>query len=133
MIGNVIYGFYSVIKQLFVSHHVVGEIYGPVGIATLVGDAARLGFLYVLQLTAVLSTIIAVVNFLPFPALDGGRVFFLILEGLRGKPVNQRLEAMMHNIGFALLMTLLLFVTFHDIARLSSGLLGWWQKLGGML
>ncbi|MFA6409964.1 MAG: RIP metalloprotease RseP [Candidatus Buchananbacteria bacterium] len=132
MIWSVIYGFYVILKNLIVSRHLIGEVYGPVGIATLVGDAARSGFLYVMQFTAVLSVIIAVINFLPFPALDGGRVFFLLLEAIRKKPINQKLEAAMHNIGFALLMILVVVVTFRDIARISSGFLNWWQKIIGL-
>ncbi len=107
----------------------IGDVYGPVGIATLVGDAARMGFLYLLQFTATLSVIIAVINFLPFPALDGGRVLFIIIEGIRGKAVNQKIEAIIHNIGFALLMVLVLVVTFRDISRLSSGFVNWWQNI----
>ena len=132
MIGGIISGLYLVFKSLITSRELIGEVYGPVGIAGLVGDAVKLGFLYILQLTAALSVIIAVINFLPFPALDGGRVFFLLIEGLRGKPVNQRLETLMHNIGFALLMILVVIVTFRDIARISSGFLGWWQKISGL-
>ncbi|MFA6321873.1 MAG: RIP metalloprotease RseP [Candidatus Buchananbacteria bacterium] len=132
MIGSVLYGFYVMLSSLIVSHQVIGEVYGPVGIASLVGDAARMGFLYILQFTAVLSVIIAVINFLPFPALDGGRVFFLIIEAIRRKPVNQKLEAMMHNLGFAFLMILVILVTFRDIARVSSGFLNWWQKITGL-
>jgi regulator of sigma E protease len=132
MIGGIIYGFYLILKSLIISHQMIGEVYGPVGIATLVGDAARAGFLYVLQFTAVLSIIIAVMNFLPFPALDGGRVFFLLIEAIRRKPVNQRFEAAMHNLGFALLMILVVIVTFRDIARISSGFLNWWQSISGL-
>ena len=80
MIGGVFFGFYLIIKSLIVSQELIGEVYGPVGIATLVGDAVKLGFLYVIHFTAVLSIIIAVINFLPFPALDGGRVLFLLIE-----------------------------------------------------
>src|SRR3989344_8648254 len=133
MIGGVIYGFYLIIVNLVVSQKLIGEVYGPVGIATLVGDAARLGFLYVMQFTAVLSVIIAVINFLPFPALDGGRVMFLLIEAVRGKPVNQKFEATMHNIGFALLMMLVVVVTYNDIARISGGFLEWSQRLFGTL
>jgi len=132
MVGSILSGLYLIFKNLVVSRELIGEVYGPVGIAGLVGDAVKLGFLYIIQLTAALSVIIAVINFLPFPALDGGRVFFLLIEGLRGKPVNQRLEALMHNIGFALLMILVVIVTFRDIARISSGFLGWWQKISGL-
>ena len=129
MIWAVIYGFYFIIKNLIISHEMVGEVYGPIGIATLVGDAARMGFLYVMQITAALSVIIAVINFLPFPALDGGRVLFLLIEAIRKKPINQKFENAMHNIGFALLMILILIVTFKDIARISTG---WWDKIAGL-
>ncbi|NUM25413.1 MAG: site-2 protease family protein [Candidatus Buchananbacteria bacterium] len=132
MIGGVIFGFFLIIKSLVVSQELIGDVYGPVGIAGLVGDAARLGFLYLMQFTAALSVIIAVINFLPFPALDGGRVAFLLLEAVRKKPVNPKLEALMHNIGFALLMILVVIVTFRDIARVSAGFLNWWNSLGGM-
>ena len=131
MIWAVISGFYLIIKNLIINKQMIGEVYGPVGIATLVGDAARLGLLYLLQFTAVLSVIIAVINFLPFPALDGGRVLFLLIEGMRGKPINQKFEALMHNLGFALLMILVLVVTFRDIARVSSGFFGWWDSITG--
>jgi len=131
-IGGVLYGFYAMLKNLIVDRQMIGEVYGPVGIAGMVGDAARMGFLYVLQFTAILSILIAVINFLPFPALDGGRVFFLIIEGIRRKPVNQRFEAAMHNIGFALLMIMVVIVTFRDIARVSSGFVNWWQKISGL-
>ena len=125
MIWTIIFSFFLIIQSLIVSHELIGEVYGPIGIATLVGDAARLGFLYILQLTATLSVIIAVINFLPFPALDGGRAFFLFIEALRGKPINAKVENLMHNVGFILLLLLLLLVTLKDISRLSAGLFGW--------
>ena len=78
---------------------------------------AKLGFVYILQFTALLSANLAVVNFLPFPALDGGRVLFLIIEKFKGSPVKRDLEATIHYIGFALLMVLVVFVTFKDIAK----------------
>ena len=126
MVWQIIAGFFLVIKNLIVSRELIADVYGPVGIANLVGDAARLGFIYILQFTAMLSVIIAVINFFPFPALDGGRVFFLLLEGIRGKPVNQKFETIMHNSGFILLMLLMVLVTFRDIARFSGN---WWEKI----
>ena len=124
IIVGIFVGFYLIIKSLLVSGQLIGEVYGPVGIATLVGDAASLGFIYVLQLTAILSVIIAVINYLPFPALDGGRVLFLIIEAVRGRPVNQRFENAAHNIGFGLLLLLILLVTYRDIVRITGGFLG---------
>lgn len=129
MIGAILFGFFFIIKTLLFSGEMVGEVYGPIGIAGLIGDAARLGFLYLMQFTAILSIIIAVINFLPFPALDGGRIVFLVIEGIRGKPVNQKIENTVHNVGFALLMILILVVTYNDIARASTGLLDWAAKL----
>jgi regulator of sigma E protease len=122
MIGWIIYSFYFLLKNLIFSGELAADVYGPVGIASMVGDAARLGLIYLLQFTATLSTIIAVINFLPFPALDGGRVVFLFIEGIRKKAVNQRIENLVHNVGFMLLMFLILLVTLRDINRVSSGL-----------
>jgi regulator of sigma E protease len=121
MAVGVLVGFFVMIKSLLGFGQVVGEVYGPVGIASLVGDAARQGFLYILQFTAILSVIIAVINFLPFPALDGGRVFFLIIEAIRKKPVDPKIENAMHNVGFMLLMLLVVFITYRDIARMVTG------------
>ena len=94
------------------------ELSGPVGIAVLTGRVAAMGFIYLLQFTALLSINLAVLNVLPFPALDGGRILFLIIEKLRGRPVSQKIEAMVHNFGFGLLMLLVVFVTYKDIVHL---------------
>jgi len=120
MMWGVILGFFLIIKSLILSGKMIGEVYGPIGIASLTGQAARLGFNYLLQFTATLSVIIAVINFLPIPALDGGRIVFLLIEGWRGKPVNQKVENLIHNAGFLLLMILMLAVTFRDIIRFSG-------------
>lgn len=102
---------------------------GPVGIAVLTGRVARLGFVYLLQFTALLSVNLAVLNFLPFPALDGGRILFLIIEKFRGRPVKQRVEQITHTVGFALLMALVVMVTYRDVIRFS----GSFVKLGKRL
>ncbi len=91
---------------------------GPVGIATLTGDAARLGIVYFLQFTAFLSLNLAILNILPFPALDGGRLVFLLIEKVKGTPVTPKIEQWTHGLGFALLMLLIIWITFKDIARL---------------
>jgi regulator of sigma E protease len=97
----------------------VGEsLSGPVGIATLTGDAARLGFVYLLQFTAFLSLNLAILNILPFPALDGGRLVFLLVEKIKGSPITPRVEQLTHGVGFALLLAFILWITFKDIARL---------------
>ena len=95
------------------------DLSGPVGIAVLTGEVAAMGFVYLIHFTALLSINLAVINVLPFPALDGGRILFLIIEKLRGgKPVSMRFEAAMHNAGFALLMLLVVIVTYRDIVNL---------------
>jgi len=115
---EVIRAFWGIIVNLISRQPVGVELSGPVGIAVLSGEVVRLGFRYVLQFTALLSLNLAILNFLPFPALDGGRVVFLVIERFRGRAVSAKFEAMMHNIGFALLMLLVVFITYRDIARL---------------
>lgn len=96
---------------------------GPVGIAVATGEAARLGFVYLLQFTALLSINLGVINVLPIPALDGGRLLFLGIEGIRKRPVSPRIEGLFIRIGFLLLMLLVLFVTYKDLLRYGAGLI----------
>jgi regulator of sigma E protease len=125
----IIVAFYELIKGLFFGQGVSAGVAGPVGIATLTGQVARMGFVYVLQFTALLSINLAIINFLPFPALDGGRVLFLIIEKIKGSPVKRELETMIHNIGFALLMVLILVVTFRDVAKFGNSFRMIWEKI----
>jgi len=71
--------------------------------------------------TGILSLYLGIFNLLPFPALDGSRLVFLALEAVRGKPVDPRRESMVHFIGFAMLMLLMIAVTYNDILRLFKG------------
>lgn len=91
---------------------------GPVYIFNLTGQAAQLGFIYVLQLTAILSINLAIINILPFPALDGGRLLFLAIEKIKGTPISQNIERIAHTAGFALLILLMIAITWRDVARL---------------
>ena len=94
------------------------ELSGPVGIAVMTGQVAALGISYLLQFAAILSINLAIINILPFPALDGGRILFVIIEKLRrGKPVNQKIETIVHNLGFIFLMSLVVLVTYQDIVK----------------
>ncbi len=91
---------------------------GPVGIYIITERAIDFGLNYVLQLVAILSVNLAVINILPFPALDGGRAIFLAAEGIFGRAVLKRkYEGLVHTIGFALLVALLLVLTYRDIVR----------------
>ena len=118
LIWAIIIAFFELIKNLITGAGLSAEIAGPVGIATVTGEMVDLGFIYLMQFAALLSANLAVVNFLPFPALDGGRILFLIIEKIKGRPVKREVEATLHYVGFALLMVLIILVTFKDIARI---------------
>ena len=123
--------FYELIKGLIMGRGVAIDVAGPIGIAALTGQVAQMGLIYILQFTALLSINLAIINFFPFPALDGGRVLFLIIEKIKGSPVKRELEAAIHNIGFALLMLLVLVVTFRDVARFGDKFKMLWERIIG--
>jgi len=114
-VGTQISGIFSGIYHLFTSGLGLSSLGGPVKIAQLTGQVAGLGFIYLLQFTAFLSLNLAVLNILPFPALDGGRVLFLVIEKIRGKRNNQRLEQIVNAIGFVFLLLLMIAVTVKDV------------------
>ncbi len=91
---------------------------GPVGIADQVGSAAKIGMSYLIGFAAMLSLNLAVLNFIPFPALDGGRILVLLIESIIGKRLNPNIINWMNVIGFFLLIALMLFVTVKDIIKL---------------
>lgn len=118
MFWMIILAFYGLIRDLIIGAGVSGQVAGPVGIATLTGQVASLGFAYLLQFMALLSLNLALVNILPFPALDGGRLLFLLIEKFKGRPVRQSVETWIHTIGFWLLILLIVVITYKDIMRL---------------
>ncbi|MBC6971921.1 RIP metalloprotease RseP [Bacillus sp. Xin] len=95
----------------------INDLSGPVGIYNLTDQVVDYGVIRVLSLAAVLSINLGLFNLLPVPALDGGRLFFFLIEALRGKPIDRQKEGMVHFIGFALLMLLMLVVTWNDIRK----------------
>jgi len=117
---EITFAFGNIIKNLVIGKPAGVQVSGPVGIAVLTGQVAKLGFIYILQFTALLSLNLAIINFIPFPALDGGRIVFLIIEKIRRKPVSQKIEGLIHTLGFSLLMLLIIIVTFQDIVRYSD-------------
>jgi regulator of sigma E protease len=119
---EILLAFSGVIKDVFMGRGAGVELSGPVGIAVVTGEAAKMGFRYLLQFAALLSVNLAIINILPFPALDGGRLLFIIIEAVRGKAINRKFEAVAHTIGFAFLMLLVLFVTYRDVARFGGGI-----------
>ncbi|MBI5530321.1 MAG: RIP metalloprotease RseP [Candidatus Doudnabacteria bacterium] len=110
-------GIVSGLYNLIASHSGFSNLGGPVKIAKLTGEVAGMGFIYLLQFTAFLSLNLAVLNILPFPALDGGRVLFLLIEVVRRKKNNQKVEQIVNGVGFALLLLLMVVVTIHDLIK----------------
>ncbi|MCC6639198.1 site-2 protease family protein [Candidatus Falkowbacteria bacterium] len=110
-------GFGHMIKGLFTKEE-IGGVAGPVGIAVMTGEVATLGWIYLLQFTAMLSLNLAVLNMVPFPALDGGRVLFVIIEKISRKRVSHSVEGMVHATGFLILMLLIIVITFKDVMHL---------------
>ena len=98
-------------------------IVGPIGIAQATGEGvSRLGFSWIFQLTAFLSLNLAIVNILPIPALDGGRLTFVLIEwARRGRRISPKREGLVHLVGFALVIGLILILSYSDVARIFSG------------
>jgi regulator of sigma E protease len=94
------------------------DVAGPVGIARMTGEAARLGFVSLLYFTSVISVNLAVLNLMPFPALDGGRLLFVLIEKIKGSAISPRIANTFNAVGFALLLLLMFAVTFQDIIKL---------------
>jgi len=84
----------------------------------VVDDQAKAGFENIIYLIAFLSINVGVINLIPLPAFDGGRILFLIIEKIKGSPINPKIENIIHNVGFILLMALMIYITFHDIIKL---------------
>ncbi|MBT4722766.1 RIP metalloprotease RseP [Candidatus Falkowbacteria bacterium] len=131
MFSQIIVAFATIIKNAFTGEEVGADIAGPVGIAVITGRVARMGISYILQFTALLSMNLAIINFLPLPALDGGRVLFLIIEKIRGRAVNQKVEQIVHTIGFVLLMLLIVVVTGKDIWQFRESFINLWHGVFG--
>lgn len=114
----VVVGFTGLLKDLITTGKVSADISGPVGIFIFAQESRQLGLAYLLQLAALLSVNLAILNALPFPALDGGRLLFLLIEKFRGRKVDQGVERAIHTAGFIILILLMLAVTYRDLARI---------------
>jgi regulator of sigma E protease len=115
----IIVGLGQLFIQLF-SGNVPQDLAGPVGIFALTSEAAKFGVLSVINFMGVLSVNLAILNIFPFPALDGGRLFFIVIEAIIGKKITDKTENLIHTLGMAILITLILAITYHDISRLIS-------------
>lgn len=96
------------------------NVAGPIGIISLVGKTSKEGFISFIYLAVIISINLAVINMLPFPALDGGRILFTLIRKITGNAISDELEGKIHLAGFAILIALLIFVTWNDILRLIS-------------
>ncbi|MBS3971296.1 MAG: RIP metalloprotease RseP [Clostridia bacterium] len=94
------------------------EVAGPVGIVQMIGEVAQYGIGTVFNFAALLSLNLGLINLLPIPALDGSRLVFLAIEGVRGKPINPERENFVHLVGFAMLILLMILITYKDILRI---------------
>lgn len=115
--GSMTVMMYTVLKQLFTGEVSVKELSGPVGIVYATSEAAKSGIMYVIYLAALLSLNLAIINMLPFPALDGGRLLFLVIRLFTGRRVSDETEGKIHFIGICLLFALMIYVTFNDVIR----------------
>lgn len=109
--------FAIILGRLFSSGTVTDSLTGPVGIAVYANEVTKLGLPYILEFGALISLNLAIINILPFPALDGGRILFVILEKLRGRRIAGKIEQITHTVGFALLILLMVAITWRDIQK----------------
>ena len=104
----------------------VNDMSGPVGVVNVIGDTyedsksegALITWLSMFNIMILLSANLGIMNLLPIPALDGGRLVFLVIEAIRGRGIRRETEGMIHFVGLMLLLALMVYVTFHDITRL---------------
>lgn len=110
-----------VVFNLIVGKLGLSSMSGPIGIFNVVGESARAGLINIVYLIGFISLNVGFMNLLPIPALDGGRILFLIIEKIKGSSVDVKVENTIHTIGFALLMILMVVITFNDILKLLQG------------
>jgi regulator of sigma E protease len=108
---------FVMVGKLVTGQFSIDALSGPVGIYQATDDVAKSGIYYLMKWAGILSINLGIMNLLPIPALDGGRLMFFAVEAVRGKPIDRQKEGMVHFIGFALLMLLMLVVTWNDIQR----------------
>ncbi len=125
--SQTIVGLGKILQQLVSTGHLSADVSGPVGIAVLTGEISRLGIIPIFQFMAVLSVSLAVINFLPIPALDGGRAFLLILQRALRRRFNPKIEGYIHAAGFYILLLMILLISVRDVQRF-----GLWDRIQGL-
>ena len=118
MTKSTVMGLYTLISEALRGKGSFAAVTGPVGMVGIVGDAYQFGFVYLLSFAALISINLAIINLIPFPALDGGRLFFLLIEKIKGSRINPKVANTMNMVGFYLLLLLMLVITYHDVIKL---------------
>jgi len=119
LIGLSFNGLWLMLKAIFGKGAMIGEVIGPVGLVSMSGQIAKVGFVYFLQTMGLLSVALAVCQLIPFPGLDGSRIIFALIEGAKkGRQIPQKIEESIISVGFCLLILLMIFVTYKDITKL---------------
>jgi regulator of sigma E protease len=117
MLGAIAVGFYTIITKAFTTPEIMENIAGPVGIFVITKQVSTIGFIYLVQFIGFISLNLVILNLIPFPALDGGRFFFILIEKIKGSPVSGKVQMVINAAGFLLLIALMIFVTVKDIGR----------------
>jgi len=115
---NTALGLYNLVFDGLKGQGSLESVTGPVGMVGIVGDAYDFGLVYLLSFTALISINLAIINLIPFPALDGGRLLFLLIEKIKGSRINPKVMNTANIVGFGILILLMLFVTYNDIIKL---------------
>lgn len=117
----IVSGLGSLVTQIATKGSVPSDVAGPVGIAQLTGQVVNIGPVAILSFVSLLSLNLAIINILPIPALDGGRLFFIVIEAVTRRKVSPHIENYAHTIGMAVLLGLIALITLHDLIRVVSG------------
>jgi len=118
MAKDTVVGLFTLISEALRGRGDLTSVTGPIGMMGIVGDAYQFGFIYLLSFAALISINLAIINLLPFPALDGGRLFFLLIEKIKGSRISPKVANTMNMVGFYLLIFLMLVITYHDVIKL---------------
>lgn len=116
---NVVQGLFNIFKDLF-QGHAPKDVSGPVGVYAVTTEAAKGGLITLINLIGIISVNLAILNIIPFPALDGGRLLFIVIEGIVGRKVLPKIEAAIHTAGMIILLVLIFAITVSDIRKLIS-------------
>ena len=118
VVKDTVLGLYTLVVDGLYGKGSFASVTGPVGIVGIVGNAYEFGFVYLLSFMALISVNLAIINLLPFPALDGGRLFFLLIEKTKGSRINPKVVNAINMIGFSILILLMLIITYYDVTKL---------------